>query len=59
MYEQEIMRKMNEKEWNLIKEALIKLKACLYSKSPWLPDTFLGLAKCTLEDFHWLFFAQL
>ena len=59
MYKQEIMRKVNEKELNLIKEAIINLKAYTYSKSPWLPNTSLGLAMCSLEDFHQLFFAQL
>ena len=34
MYKQEIMRKVNEKELNLIKEAIINLKAYTYSKSP-------------------------
>ena len=51
------MRKVNGKDLNLIKEAIINLKAYIYSKSPWLPDTSLGLAMCTFEHFDWLFFA--
>jgi len=31
--EEEIMRKVNGKDLNLIKEAIINLKACIYSKS--------------------------
>ena len=34
LYKQEIMRKVNEKEFNLIKKAIINLKAYTYSKSP-------------------------
>ena len=34
LYKQEIMRKVNEKELNLMKEAIINLKTYTYSKSP-------------------------
>ena len=53
------MRKMYEKDLNLLIEAVLYLKAYINSTSTWLPDTFLGLPMCSLEDFHWLFFAQL
>ena len=47
MYKQEIMSK---KYINLLKEALINLKAYMNSQLPWLPDASLGLAMCSLED---------